>query len=172
MTFAYLHAGMKINGMQILILLSFTANIYGQSLQSLVSTTGNSLTNNSLALDYSIGEIAINTMSSSSYFATIGFLQPFAFIKPPEPVADAPIVVYQFLSPNQDSDNETFQISGLPALLENEVLIFDRNGKKVFSAVNYGNDWDGGNLPEGNYFYVVKIPARKMELKGGLVIAK
>lgn len=168
MNFAYFHVEMKKTTLLIWILIFFSTDVFGQSL---LGITGNSLQNNSLTVDYSIGEIAINTLSSSSTYATIGFLQPYALTKR-QPTNDEQIIVYQFLSPNQDGDNETFHISGLPPLLENEVLVFDRTGKTVFSAKNYDNGWNGGNLPEGNYFYVVKIPSKKLELKGGLVIAK
>jgi hypothetical protein len=34
-----------------------------------------------------------------------------------------------------------------------ELFVIDRWGRKVFESSNYKNDWDGGNLPDGTYFY-------------------
>ncbi|MCK4360605.1 MAG: gliding motility-associated C-terminal domain-containing protein, partial [Bacteroidales bacterium] len=31
-----------------------------------------------------------------------------------------------------------------------------RWGKKVYEINNYKNDWDGGNLSDGVYFYILK----------------
>jgi hypothetical protein len=35
-------------------------------------------------------------------------------------------------------------------------VVFNRWGEKVFEAKNYNNNWDGKNLPDGVYFYVLK----------------
>ena len=76
-------------------------------------------------------------------------------------------------SPNGDGLNETFEIKIMrgndltgndydlmefrDAFLRNEFVVFDRAGKRVYNAVNYkSGDWDGGNLPDGVYFYVLK----------------
>lgn len=37
-----------------------------------------------------------------------------------------------------------------------ELVIFNRWGRVVYQSNNYQNDWDGGNLPDGTYFYVLK----------------
>ncbi|MFH1159629.1 MAG: gliding motility-associated C-terminal domain-containing protein [bacterium] len=69
------------------------------------------------------------------------------------------------ITPNGDGKNDQFkiQIEGntevdfRDAYLGNEMVIFDRWGKKVFSAINYkSGDWDGGNCPDGVYFYILK----------------
>ncbi len=38
----------------------------------------------------------------------------------------------------------------------NKLIVFNRYGRLVFEASNYDNDWDGGNLPEGVYFYILE----------------
>lgn len=37
-----------------------------------------------------------------------------------------------------------------------ELVIFNRWGRVVYESSNYQNDWDGGSLPDGTYFYVLK----------------
>ena len=42
----------------------------------LISFTGNTITNGSYTLEYALGEMAIETLSGSSYYCTQGLLQP------------------------------------------------------------------------------------------------
>jgi gliding motility-associated-like protein len=62
------------------------------------------------------------------------------------------------ISPNNDGDNDTFDLTGLGAT---KVTIFNRYGKEVYSRNNYINEWmgqsdNGDELPTGTYFYVVQ----------------
>ncbi len=53
------------------------------------------------------------------------------------------------------------------------LVIFNRFGRKVFESDNYHNDWDGGNLPDGTYFYVLKCQGfkdKKVVYKGSVTI--
>lgn len=62
------------------------------------------------------------------------------------------------ISPNGDGDNDTFDLTDLGV---QEIVIFNRYGKKVFHQSNgYTNQWHGqdekGNeLPDGTYFYSI-----------------
>lgn len=61
----------------IILLISFVCGItHAQTVGGqLVSTTGNSISNSTFMLDYSIGEIAVTTISSPSNYLTQGLLQ-------------------------------------------------------------------------------------------------
>jgi hypothetical protein len=37
------------------------------------------------------------------------------------------------------------------------MAIFNRWGSEIYSVANYLNDWAGGDLPDGTYFYVLKL---------------
>ena len=40
--------------------------------------------------------------------------------------------------------------------VRSELTIFNRWGRIVYESADYNNDWDGGNLPDGTYFYVLE----------------
>lgn len=75
-------------------------------------------------------------------------------------------------TPNGDGINDFFEIqigergqfveTFIPQL---QVVIFNRHGRKVFEHHDYYNNWwDGGNVPDGTYFYVMQY-AREGEIK-------
>ena len=59
-------------------------------------------------------------------------------------------------TPNSDGINDYWKIDDLEKYISNEIIIFDRWGKKVYQANEYQNNWDGGRLGDGVYFYVLK----------------
>jgi hypothetical protein len=44
-----------------------------------------------------------------------------------------------------------------------ELTIFNRWGRVVYHSKDYKNDWDGDNLPDGTYFYVLKCHGLKQD---------
>lgn len=40
--------------------------------------------------------------------------------------------------------------------IRTELTIFNRWGRIVYKSSDYNNDWDGGKLPDGTYFYVLE----------------
>lgn len=58
------------------------------------------------------------------------------------------------ITPNGDSKNQYFTLDerfkGLVS-----IDVFNRWGKGVYSAPNYNNDWDGGSLQDGVYYYIL-----------------
>jgi gliding motility-associated-like protein len=78
----------------------------------------------------------------------------------------AELKIPNVFTPNGDGINDDFvvEIKGESkdvdyrlAYLSNSFVVFDRWGKKVFSQNNYqSGDWDGANLSDGTYFYILK----------------
>ena len=60
-------------------------------------------------------------------------------------------------TPNGDGVNDYFEIPGLLSYPNNELLVFNRYSDKVYQKRGYANDWDGSNLPQGNYYYFLTI---------------
>ena len=55
-----------------------------------------------------------------------------------------------------------------------ELTIFNRWGRIVYHSKDYQNDWDGDNLPDGTYFYVLKCHGLKNDAtyNGSVMIVK
>jgi len=60
-------------------------------------------------------------------------------------------------SPNKDGINDFFSIGSLDLFPESSVKIFDRWGTIVFEDDDYKSDWDGGDAPEGTYYYIINV---------------
>lgn len=58
-------------------------------------------------------------------------------------------------TPNNDGLNDVFKIKGLESYPGSQLIIFNRWGNEVYRADNYLNNWDGGNLAEGTYYYIL-----------------
>lgn len=80
------------------------------------------------------------------------------------------LIIYELITPNGDSDNEIFYIKNLDPSLYNEVSVYNATHQIVYHQENYRNDWDGGNLPVGSYYYLVKYG--EQTYKGNLYIKR
>ena len=79
------------------------------------------------------------------------------------------------ITPNGDDMNDLLIFENLdPTLFPNHISVHNRWGKKVYDQDNYNNDWDGDNLTEGTYFYVITIIYKSGEqtYKGALTILR
>ncbi|GAB6279100.1 MAG: hypothetical protein STSR0006_11030 [Lentimicrobium sp.] len=71
-----------------------------------------------------------------------------------------------------DGKTETDQPSLLRYYERMELVIMNRWGRKLYESKDYRNDWDGGKLANGTYFYVLKCIGRFGEevYKGSIAI--
>ena len=69
------------------------------------------------------------------------------------------------ITPNGDGINDVWKID-LIKYPNADVTIFDRWGEVVYASTDYNNDWagidqkNGKPLPDGTYFYLLKIPSQ------------
>lgn len=86
-------------------------------------------------------------------------------------------------SPNGDGVNDKFELVGIEAYAENEIIIFNRWGSEVYRKKGYANDWDGKasnamgiiteeELPAGSYFYILKLGPGFETLKGHVYLQR
>ncbi|MDX1629163.1 MAG: gliding motility-associated C-terminal domain-containing protein, partial [Fulvivirga sp.] len=67
------------------------------------------------------------------------------------------IFIPNIFTPNGDNYNEVFFVRNLPEE-GSQLIVNSRWGTEVFSSDNYQNDWDGGDTPDGIYFYKLETP--------------
>ena len=64
-------------------------------------------------------------------------------------------------TPNDDGFNDTWEIPGISAFPNAEVIVFDRWGQKVFVSNGYSEEWDGTNngsrLNTATYYYYIRL---------------
>jgi hypothetical protein len=75
----------------------------------------------------------------------------------------------------ENKEKGTTAIETLQRFYENSrLVVFNRLGKKVFEADNYDNKWDGDNLPDGVYYYVLECHGAKSTdvFKGSVTIIR
>jgi gliding motility-associated-like protein len=71
------------------------------------------------------------------------------------------LVPASVITPNGDGKNDVWTIRFMEMYLNVHVMIFNRNGKKVYENTAYANDWDGTlngkPLPIGSYYYIIDL---------------
>ena len=148
------------------------------------------------------GTAVINSDGTVTYTPNVGFLGLESFVYEVCTVDDlcttatvtievkekvvvvCEVKVYAAMTPNGDGKNELFVIDGLDCdgNAQNELTIFNRWGDEVFRAENYGSSsstfWDGRyngageTVPDGTYFYVLKIEGKENVWQGFLEVQK
>ncbi|SFR31991.1 gliding motility-associated C-terminal domain-containing protein [Robiginitalea myxolifaciens] len=105
----------------------------------------------------------------------------FAGLGEPEELLDLP---NYYLSPNGDNINDFLVIEELIDSPNNELRIYDRRGLLVYTADNYTGDFQGisntnnlvvdrdAGLPEGIYFYIVRMLDLNLEYQGFLYLRR
>jgi gliding motility-associated-like protein len=60
-------------------------------------------------------------------------------------------------TPNGKGRNEKWVIKNIEKYPGNKVIIYNRWGQEVFSARDYNNEWDGGGMAVGTYYYIIDL---------------
>ncbi len=82
------------------------------------------------------------------------------------------------ITPNDDGKNDVLVIDGIDQFADNELVIFNRWGDILYQSKPYRNDWRGTNktgdaLPEGTYYYVLRLnTADGKILRGDMTILR
>jgi len=105
-------------------------------------------------------------------------------IPPPPPPAIRPIQVPNVFTPNNDGNNDLFEIANIGDHKDAKLIIKDRWGGTVFEANNYetSNPWNGTNkntggmVADGTYFYILQyfdnIELKVITLNGSITVFK
>ena len=65
------------------------------------------------------------------------------------------IQVTNIMTPNGDGYNDNLIFNYAQFYEQNNLVVYDRWGRKVFETDNYKNDWNGGTLNNGTYYWVL-----------------
>ncbi|MBL7814663.1 MAG: gliding motility-associated C-terminal domain-containing protein [Saprospiraceae bacterium] len=82
------------------------------------------------------------------------------------------------ITPNGDGKNDVLIIDGIDQYPNNELVIFSRWGDILYKARPYRNDWQGVNqsgaeLPEGTYYYVLRLNVNDGKiLRGNMTVLR
>jgi gliding motility-associated-like protein len=88
------------------------------------------------------------------------------------------VLVFKGISPNGDGRNDVWHIIGIEQFPNNSVQVFNRWGNLVLDQKGYTNadawngQWDGKDLPDGTYFYVIALGGNAGNLSGWLQILR
>jgi len=86
------------------------------------------------------------------------------------------LVVYNAFSPDGDGLNDVFFIGNIQKYLQSKLEVFNRNGKLVYQASPYLNDWNGKvdntELPCATYYYVLTPGNGRSKINGSVTIIR
>lgn len=60
-------------------------------------------------------------------------------------------------TPNGDGYNDFLVFENIELFPKNRLIIINSNGVKVLEQNQYNNSWDGINVPDGTYFYILEV---------------
>lgn len=67
------------------------------------------------------------------------------------------IHIPNIITPNNDGINDFFTIFGIEQHPETMLTVYDRNGSIAYNSMDYQNNWDGNNSPDGTYYYILRF---------------
>ena len=86
--------------------------------------------------------------------------------------SNCPVAPFDGFSPDGDGINDTWVVPYIEQYPKSELVIYNRWGVIVYETENYKSNWDGNNLPEGVYFYILNLKNGTKEIKGSIYIKR
>jgi len=85
------------------------------------------------------------------------------------------------ITPNGDGFNDMLKFTNLEYYTNSRLVVYNRWGRKVYEDKDYKNDWNGSDLGDGIYYYVLFLPTKvnligtdkwMQEISGSLTIIR
>ena len=86
--------------------------------------------------------------------------------------SNCPVAPFDGFSPDGDGVNDTWVVPYIEQYPKSELVIYNRWGVVVYETQNYKSDWNGENLPEGVYFYILNLKNGSKEIKGSIYLKR
>ena len=85
-----------------------------------------------------------------------------------------PFFAPEIFSPNSDGTNDAWEIVFPPASnpADYSVVVYGKNGQKVYEATTMGEPWRGDGCPDGAYYYIIKDEKGKAQYRGAISILR
>ncbi|MCC9167355.1 ice-binding family protein [Pontibacter harenae] len=83
--------------------------------------------------------------------------EPMASLTPDLNLLNSGIVFPNVFTPNNDGNNDTWEIESIMNFPDNDITVINRWGSEVFRSKSYKNGWTGDNLSEGTYYYIARV---------------
>lgn len=85
-------------------------------------------------------------------------------------------LITNLFTPNGDGINDTWHIKDIEKYPESEVFVYNIYGKLIYTKKGYTNDWqgtyNGADVPDGTYYYVLRFEDNDKISKGSLDILR
>ncbi|WP_167021447.1 gliding motility-associated C-terminal domain-containing protein [Chitinophaga sp. Cy-1792] len=88
---------------------------------------------------------------------------------------DDDLFIPNVVTPDGDGKNDNFVIPGIDKYPGSTLLIYNRWGNQVYQNKNYNNTWNGKDLNEGTYFYILKLnkgDVHVRDIKGWILLIR
>lgn len=89
--------------------------------------------------------------------------------KDPSCIPDTIPIVYDYVSPNNDGENDQFFIKNISFIKPVSLRVVNAQNEEVFSDSDYSNNWSP-NLPDGTYFF--SVTGSNFQKQGTLIIRR
>jgi gliding motility-associated-like protein len=77
------------------------------------------------------------------------------------------------ITPNGDGVNDYFVLPNIDLLgYDWSLEIFNRWGEQVYYSPDYQNDWNGSELSDGVYFYIIRTSSSSISYNGSVTIVR
>ena len=145
---------------------AFTINPTGQSLANTPVTFTDNSTGNITSWNWDFGDgDSSNIQNPVHIYPNNGNYNITLIVTDTNGCSDTLIIPYSIISniikpnvitPNGDGQNDFLVFENLE-FYDNNLKIFNRWGTVMFETINYKNNWDGDDLSEGTYFYILEV---------------
>ncbi len=164
------------NKIVFIALLSFFFVLFSPA-QTSVNTCGGNTSGLGGTVAFSIGQVTYKQYSTSTHIECQGVQKSSEFLNAiTTPLDLGEFKISNYMSPNNDGQNDTWKISNTSVIKDCAITIVDMWGNKVFSVSNnYNNEFDGTSagrkLLDGVYYYVISENG-KTKYSGSITILK
>jgi len=136
--------------------------------------TGELLVNNPKLLDYettNVFFVKVRAANSANLADTARIT-----IRLNDIIESTELPVNNYVSPNGDGMNDTWEIQNVELYSDFELLIFNDVGEIIYQTINYQNDWtgeyNGRRLPSGVYYFSFRNTVTGVAYKGSITLVQ